>query len=89
MFATKKGKVGILNIIVDIEELKLTDYYHKINIFFPSHTLGSKDKVLELFEKFTAIIALGANFFLMSCFFTPVLLIVIACTLHPVSGNAE
>lgn len=63
MFATKKSKVEILNIIVDIEELKLTDYYHEINIFSPSHTLGSKDKVLELFEKFTAIIALGANFF--------------------------
>ena len=90
MFATKKSKVEIFNIIVDIEELKLTDYYLEINIFSPSHTLGSKDRVLKLFEKFTTIIALGANFFfLMSCFLMPALLIVIACTLHPLSGNSE
>lgn len=89
MFATKKSKVGIFNIIVDIEELKLTDYYLEINIFSSSHTLGSKDRVLKLLEKFTAIIALGANFFLMSCFLTPVLLIVIGYTLHPLSGNSE
>lgn len=63
MLATKKSKVGIFNIIVDIEELKLTDDYLEINIFSPSHTLESKDRVLKLFEKFTAIIALGANFF--------------------------
>lgn len=55
MFATKKCKVGILNITVDIEELKLTGYYLEINVFSPSHTLGSKDRVLKLFEKFTAI----------------------------------
>ena len=89
MFATKKSKVGIFNIIVDIEELKLTDYYLEINIFSPSHTLGSKDRVLKLLEKFTAIIALGANFFLMSCFLTPVPLIVIGYTHHPLSGNSE
>lgn len=74
---------------MDIEELKLTDYYLEINVFCPSHTLGSKDRVLKLFEKFTAVIALGANFFLISCFLTPVLLIVIAGTLHPLSGNSE
>ena len=89
MFDTKQSKVGIFNIIVDIEELKLTDYYLEINIFSPSHTLGSKDRVLKLLEKFTAIIALGANFFLMSCFLTPVPLIVIGYTHHPLSGNSE
>lgn len=35
MFATKKHRVGIFNIIVDIEEPRLTDYYLEINIFFP------------------------------------------------------
>lgn len=89
MFATKKSKVGTFNIIVGIEQLKLTYYYLEINIFSPSYTLGSKDRILKLFEKFTAIIALGANFFLMSCFLMPILLIVIVCTLHPLSGNSE
>jgi hypothetical protein len=35
MFATKKCKAGIFNIIVETEELKLTDYYLEINIFSP------------------------------------------------------
>lgn len=90
MFATKKSEVRIFNIIVDIGQLKLTYYYLEINIFSPSRTLGSKDRVLKLFEKFTALIALGANFFFFNVFFlTSVLLIVIACTLHPLSGNSE
>lgn len=89
MFATKKSEVRIFNIIVDIGQLKLTYYYLEINIFSPSRTLGSKDRVLKLFEKFTAIIALGANFFFNAFFLTSVLLIVIACTLHPLSGNSE
>lgn len=59
----QKEKVRIFNITVDIEQLKLTYYYLEINIFPPSRTLGSKDRVLKLFEKFTIIIALGANFF--------------------------
>lgn len=63
MFATKKSEVRIFNIIVDIEQLKLTYYYLEINIFPPSRTLGSKDRVLKLFETFTATIALGAIFF--------------------------
>lgn len=42
MFATKKSKVGIFNIIVDIEELKLTDYYLEINIFSQAIPWGQK-----------------------------------------------
>lgn len=35
MFASEKHRVGIYNVIVAIEEPKLTDYYLEINIYFP------------------------------------------------------
>lgn len=51
MFATKKHKVGIFNIIVDIEELKLTDYYLEINIFFHKPDPGVKRQSIKTIWK--------------------------------------
>lgn len=47
MFATKKHRVGIFNIIVDIEEPRLTDYYLEINIFFPKPDPGVKRQSIK------------------------------------------
>lgn len=74
---------------MDIEELKLIDYYFEINVFCLSYILGLKDRVLKLFEKFIVVIVLGVNFFLIFCFFTFVLLIVIVGIFYLLSGNLE